>query len=105
MVPPVTRSTYGTVRLLPGFVDVRVHSSSLGAEGLARATAAAVGGVTTMIGVQFLYREAALLDAWRLEKWLALCRRYFLRHTRDDYATPGVIPMTARASPAASSGS
>jgi allantoinase len=40
--------------ILPGFVDVHVHSSSLGAEGLAKATAAAAaGGVTTMIDMPY----------------------------------------------------
>jgi len=40
--------------ILPGFVDVHVHSSSLGAEGLKKATAAAaVGGVTTMIDMPY----------------------------------------------------
>jgi allantoinase len=40
--------------ILPGFVDVHVHSSSLGTEGLAKATAAAAaGGVTTMIDMPY----------------------------------------------------
>jgi allantoinase len=45
---------FGERCILPGFVDVHVHSSSLGDEGLARATAAAAaGGVTTMIDMPY----------------------------------------------------
>ena len=40
--------------ILPGFVDVHVHSSSLGTEGIAKASAAAAaGGVTTMIDMPY----------------------------------------------------
>jgi p-cumate 2,3-dioxygenase subunit beta len=36
-------------------------------------TTAAVGLVTRSDIEEFLYREAALLDEWRLEEWLDLC--------------------------------
>lgn len=40
--------------ILPGFVDVHVHSSSLGDEGIAKATvAAAAGGITTMVDMPY----------------------------------------------------
>lgn len=45
---------FGDKLVFPGFVDVHVHSSSLGAEGLARATAAAAaGGVTTLVDMPY----------------------------------------------------
>ena len=53
-VPPEPLMDFGDNLVFPGFVDVHVHSSSLGAEGLARATAAAaVGGVTTLVDMPY----------------------------------------------------
>lgn len=53
-VPPQGALDFGDRYILPGFVDVHVHSSSLGDEGLVRATAAAAaGGVTTLVDMPY----------------------------------------------------
>lgn len=51
---PGSHIDFGERFILPGFVDVHVHSSTLGGEGLAKATAAAAaGGVTTIIDMPY----------------------------------------------------
>ena len=80
----------GTSLVLPGMVDVHVHTGSEATEGIGRATrAAAAGGVTTVVDMPFDAR-GPLVDLERLQaKALAIAREAVV-----DVALYGTVPAS-----------